>query len=78
MCASPNEIRKIGSSRMEWAGNVLRMGTKRNTYRILVGKPQENIPLRRLGRTLEDNIKIYLREIEWGGMDWIEANGSRF
>jgi hypothetical protein len=39
-------------------------GEKRNKFRILVGKP-EGRPRRRL----VDNIKIYLREIEWDGMD---------
>jgi hypothetical protein len=24
-----------------------------------------------------DNIKIYLREIEWGGMDWIDLAQDR-
>jgi hypothetical protein len=38
---------------------------KRNTYRILVGKPGEERPLERSGCTWEDNIKINLREIEW-------------
>jgi hypothetical protein len=38
--SSPNKIRMIKSRRMRWAGYVARMGEKRNTYRILVGKPQ--------------------------------------
>jgi hypothetical protein len=28
------------SRRMRWAGNVARMGEKRNVYKILVGKPE--------------------------------------
>jgi hypothetical protein len=31
----------IISRRMRWAGHVARMRVKRNTYRILVGKPEE-------------------------------------
>jgi hypothetical protein len=31
-------IRIIKSRRTRWAGNVARMGEKRNAYRILVGK----------------------------------------
>jgi hypothetical protein len=38
--SSPNIIRMIKSRRMRWAWNVARMGEKRNTYRILVGKPE--------------------------------------
>jgi hypothetical protein len=33
-------IRKIKSRRMRWAGHVVRMGEKRNVYRLLVGKPE--------------------------------------
>jgi hypothetical protein len=31
----------IKSRRMRWAGNVARMGEKRNAYRILVGNLKE-------------------------------------
>jgi hypothetical protein len=37
-----------------------------------VGKPERKKPLGRPRRRWMDNIKIYLREIEWGGMDWID------
>jgi hypothetical protein len=37
--SSPSTIRMIKSKRMRWAGNVARMGEKRNAYRILVGRP---------------------------------------
>jgi hypothetical protein len=33
------------SRRMRWAGNVAGMGKNRNTYRILVGKPEGKRPL---------------------------------
>jgi hypothetical protein len=45
--SSPCIIRIIKSRRVRWAGHVVRMGEKMNTYRILVGKPEEN---RLLGR----------------------------
>jgi hypothetical protein len=47
------------------------MWKKRNAYRILVGKPEEKRPLGRPRRRWVDNIKMGLREIGWGGMDWI-------
>jgi hypothetical protein len=56
--------------RIRWAGHVARKGEKSNPYRILVVKPEGRIPLRRLRRRWEDNIKIELRELGWGGMDW--------
>jgi hypothetical protein len=42
-------------------------GTKRNAYRILVGKIEENTT--RKTDVGVDNIKMYLREIGWGGLD---------
>jgi hypothetical protein len=53
------------------------MGAKRNTYRILVGNPKGKGPLGRPRRRWEDNIKMYLRELGWGGMDWIDLAKDR-
>jgi hypothetical protein len=53
------------------------MGEKRNAYRILVGKPEEKRPLGRPRRRWEDNIRMDLREIGWGGMDWIDLAQDR-
>jgi hypothetical protein len=60
-----------------WAGHIARMGAKMNTYRILVGKPGRKGPIGRPGRMWEDNIKIDLREIGWGGMEWINLAQGR-
>jgi hypothetical protein len=49
-----------------------RMGEKRNAYRLLGGKPEVKRPLERPRRRWVDNIKMGLREIGWGGMDWID------
>jgi hypothetical protein len=57
---------------MRWAGHVTRMGEKRNAYRTLVGKPKGKRPLGRPRRGWVDNIKMDLREIGLGGMDWID------
>jgi hypothetical protein len=40
-------IRIIKSKRMRWAGHVARMREKKNAYRLFVGKPEGNRPLRR-------------------------------
>jgi hypothetical protein len=45
--SSPSIIRMIKPRRMRWAGLVARMREKRNTYRILVGKPKGKRPLGR-------------------------------
>jgi hypothetical protein len=53
------------------------MGAKRNTYSILVGKPEGNKPLRRPRHRWEKNVKMDLREIGWSGMDWIHLAQDR-
>jgi hypothetical protein len=45
---------------------------KRNAYRILVEKPEGKRPLGKPRRRWVDNIKLHLREIVWGGMDWTD------
>jgi hypothetical protein len=59
------------SRRVRWAGHVLRMGVKRNAYRIFVGKPERKRPLGRPRRRWVNNTKMDLREIEWGRIYWI-------
>jgi hypothetical protein len=53
------------------------MGEKRNEYRILVGKPVGKRPLGRPRCRWVDNIKMDLRELGWGGMDWIDLAQDR-
>jgi hypothetical protein len=55
--SSPNITRMIRSRRMRWAGHVVRMGEKRNAYRIFVGWPEGKRPLGRPRRRWVDNIK---------------------
>jgi hypothetical protein len=62
---------------MRWAGHTAQRGEKRNAYRTLVGKPEGKRPLGRSRRRWVGNIKIYLREIKWGGMDWIAMAQDR-
>jgi hypothetical protein len=53
------------------------MGEKRNVYRILVGKTEGKGPLGRPRRRYVDCMKMNLREIGWGGMDWIDLDEDR-
>jgi hypothetical protein len=75
--SSPNIIRVIKSRRMRWAGHVARMGEGRGTYRSLVERSEGRRPLGRPRRRWEDNIKMDLQEMEWGGMDWIDMVQDR-
>jgi hypothetical protein len=56
---------------MRWAGHVARMAEKRNTYRLLVGKPEGTRPLGRPGRRWVDNIRMDFLGVGWGDVDWI-------
>jgi hypothetical protein len=47
------------------------MGEIRGAYNILVGRPEGRRPLGRPRRRWEYNIKMYLREIGFGDVDWI-------
>jgi hypothetical protein len=53
------------------------MGAKRNAYRISVGKPEGRRPLGRPRCGWVDNIKMDLREIGQGFMDWIDLPQDR-
>jgi hypothetical protein len=56
--------------------NINRMiKSTRNAYRIFVGKPEGKRPLGR--RRWQGNIKVDLRGIGWGGMDWIDLAQDR-
>jgi hypothetical protein len=65
------------SRRMRWTGHILCMIAKRNAYRVLVGKPEGKGPLGRPRHMWEDNIKMDLREMGWGGMNWIHLAQDR-
>jgi hypothetical protein len=69
--SSASTVRMIKSRRMIWAGNVARMGEKRNIYKILVGKAEVKKPLGRPRRRWVDNIKTDLKSDRMGccGLD---------
>ena len=48
------------------------MGDRRGAYRVLVGSPDGKRPHGRPTLRWEDNIKIDLQEVGWGGADWID------
>jgi hypothetical protein len=47
------------------------MGEERKVYKVLVGKSEAKRPLGRPRRRWEDGIRMDLREIGLGGVDWI-------
>jgi len=56
---------------VRWARHVARMVELRNAYNILVGKPERKGSLGRHRCTWKDNIRMDLREIGFGGVDWL-------
>ena len=56
---------------------MVHMGEGRDVYRGLVGKPEGKSPLARTKRRWEDNIKMDLQEVGFGGMDWLELAQDR-
>jgi hypothetical protein len=75
--SSPNIIRQIKSRIMRWAGHVARMGEERNVYKVLMGKPEGKRPLERPRCRWEDRIRIYLTEIGWESVEWIQLAQDR-
>jgi hypothetical protein len=75
--SSPDIIKQVKSSRMRWAGHVARMGEERKMYKILVGKPEGKRPLGRRRRRWDDGIRMDLREIGLGGVNWIRLAQDR-
>jgi hypothetical protein len=53
------------------------VGERRAGYRILVGKPEGRRPLERPRRRWEDDIKMDLKEVGWGCMDWTNLTQDR-
>jgi len=49
---------------MVWDGHVARISEPRNSYNILIGKPEGRDHLEKLG-IWEDNIRLDVREIGW-------------
>jgi hypothetical protein len=64
------------SRRMRWARHAERMRENSNAYSTPVGKPEGMRPQARPRCRCVDNI-MDLREIGWGGMDWIDLAQER-
>jgi hypothetical protein len=69
--SSPDIIRQIKSRRMRWAEHVAHMGEGRNMYRVLMGKLKGKRPRERPRRRWKNGLKMDLREIGWGDVEWI-------
>jgi hypothetical protein len=68
--SSPSISRIMKVRRMGWVDHVARMGEKRNSFRLLVGRPEGRRPLGRPRRRWVDSIMMDLLEVGWGDVDW--------
>jgi hypothetical protein len=50
---------------------------ERKVYKVLMRKPEGNRPLGRPRRRWEDGIRMHLREIGLGSVDWIRLAQDR-
>ena len=56
---------------------MARMKEGRDVHKVLVWKPEGKRPLGRPKHKWEDNIKVDLREVGCGGMDWMKLAQDR-
>jgi hypothetical protein len=70
--SSPSIIKLMKSRRMRWAGHVARMEEKRNAYRILVGKPSQDVG----GFTILKWILERYDGMVWIGLLWLRIGIS--
>jgi len=75
--SSPNIVQVIKLRRMRQAGHVVCMGESRGVYRVFVEKPDRKRTLGRPRHRWEDNIKMDLKEMGCGYMDWINLAQDR-
>jgi hypothetical protein len=69
------KLHNLKKDEMGWACST--KGEKKNSYRILVGKPEGKRPLGRPRRRWVDNIKMDLREIGSDGADLMDMAQDR-
>jgi hypothetical protein len=75
--SSPDIIMQLNSRRMRWAGHMARMREERKVYKVLVGKPEGKRTLGRPRRRWEVKIRMDLREIGLGCVDWIRLSQDK-
>jgi hypothetical protein len=75
--SSPNIFRVFNSRRMRWAGHVARVRRGEVCIQGFGGETEEKRPLRGPRRRWENDIKMGLEEVDWGGMDWNDLARDR-
>jgi hypothetical protein len=47
-------------------------------YKVFMGKPEGKRPLGRLRRRWEDGVRMDIREIGWGSVEWMQLTQDRY
>jgi hypothetical protein len=74
---SPNIIQVITSRKMRQKGHKACMGFRTGAYRVLVMGPEGKRSLGRPRCRWNNNIKMSLQAVEWGGLDWMDLARDR-
>jgi hypothetical protein len=74
-CTLPEVEFKVKENQMSRVRSA--HGERRNAYTNLVGKPEGKRPLGRPRRMWDDNIKMDLGELGWGGWGWVDLAQDR-
>jgi hypothetical protein len=75
--SSPNIIRMPKSRKIRWAKKVESAGENKNAYRFLVGKSEGKRPLARPRCRYENNTKMEVTKVGWGGINLIHLVQDR-
>jgi hypothetical protein len=71
------EWKRLHTKENEMGGACSMYGRRVSCIRVLVRRPEEERPFGRPRRRWEDNNNMYLQEVKWRGMDWIDLAQDR-
>lgn len=71
MDSSPNINSRDQIEKDALVGHVACLGEKRHAYRFWVRKSEGRKRIGRPRPRYGDNIKVYIKEIRWEGLEWI-------
>jgi len=62
---------------MRWLGHAAYLGKRRIAHSVLEGKPKGKRPLGRSSLRWQENSKLDLEEVRWGGLAWTDVTKDR-
>jgi hypothetical protein len=77
MICTDHQVSGDQIKKKEMCGECGTYGEKEISHGVLVGRPERKRPLGRHMLNWDDNIKMDLKEVGWGDMDWIDVAQDR-